>query len=259
MMCSRSLAIALLALSLGACSEIPPPAEAPTFDPPRDLRATLVDGQHVDLHWTYKATAPGGAFVEFKVGADEGFTMLDAVWPGMSTYRHPDVAPETRFIYRIRSFFGRPSAEVTVQTGSKRETDKDQVEGPLDGSDGAAPPRPSAPRPISFAPESAPTDLTARLSSGTAAELRWRDRATGEDGYLVEMREAASTDYRISALLPPDATSFRKTALPENSPCTFRVRAYYYGPSSNLAEVLTPSTSAQGSLKRMIEGPGESR
>jgi hypothetical protein len=250
-------AVVLLAMVQGACSQVQPPAQE-TFEAPRDLRATLVDDQHVDLQWTYNATAPGGAFVEVKLGPDEDFTMLDAVWAGMSTYRHPDVAPDTRFLYRIHSFFGRPSDPVVVDTGKKGAADQDQAEGPLDDS-GGAPPRTSGNRQTSFAPETAPGGLTAQLSSGTGVELHWRDRATGEDGYLVELSEGASKAYRIGALLPPDSTSFRKTALPERTRCTFRVRAYFYGPSSNLAEVLTPSSGAQGTLKRMIEGPGESR
>ena len=248
--------VVVLALLLGGCTQTPPPAEhAPTFEPPRDLRASLVNGQHVDLKWTHTATAPGGVFIEFKIREDENFTMLEAAWPGMSTYRHPDVAPDTRFIYRVRSFFGRPSDPVSIQSGKKGEADKDQAEGPFDGS-GEAPSSPSSTQQKAFAPEMTPTDVTARLSSGTGVELHWRDRATGEDGYLVEMLEGPATQYRIVALLPPDTTSFRKTALPEQTRCTFRIRAYFYGASSNLAEVLTPSAAEQASLKRVLEGPG---
>lgn len=247
----------VLALLMGGCTPPSPAEKAPTFEPPRDLRARLVNGQHVDLSWTYTATAPGGVFVEFRVRDDEDFTMLEAAWPGRSAYRHPDVAPDTRFVYRVRSFFGRPSDPVSVQSGKKGEADKDQAEGPFDGSGATAPvPPSSSSRPKGFAPEMAPTDVTARLSSGTGVELHWRDRATGEDGYLVEMVEGPATEYRIVALLPPDTTSFRKTALPEQTRCTFRIRAYFYGASSNLAEVLTPTAAEQASLKRVLDGPG---
>jgi hypothetical protein len=251
-----SLAAALILAGCGAGPAAAP--DAGRFDPPHDLTAALVDGQHVDLHWTYTATAPGGAFIEFKMGPDdEHFTMLDAAWPGTSSFRHPDVAPDTRFVYRVRSFFGRPSEVAAVDAGTKngKESEAREVEGPLDGADGFPPVESSGKRP-SFAPETAPTNLTAVLSSPTAVELRWRDRAPDEDGYLVETSAERDRGYRICALLGPNAGSFRKASLPERTRSYFRVRAFYYGPSSNLASVQTPPAAAQRSLKSLVEGPG---
>jgi hypothetical protein len=255
----RPILLFLGAFGLAAgCSKAKAPAEdAGTFAPPRDLTAILVDGQHIDLTWKYEATAPGGAFVEFKMGAeDERFTLLDAAWPGTAVFRHPDVAPDTRFIYRVRSFFGRPSEVVQIETGSKGPSDADQVEGPLDGSDGMVAYGESTNKRPAFAPETAPSHFTARLSSGTSVELRWRDRAVDEDGYLVEISPVRDGDYRIAALLRHDSSSFRKISLAEKTRYFFRVRAFYFGQSSNLATVLTPSATVQRNMKKMIEEPG---
>ncbi|HXF10441.1 MAG TPA: fibronectin type III domain-containing protein, partial [Desulfuromonadaceae bacterium] len=85
--------------------------------------------------------------------------------------------------------------------------------------------------------------LTVKLASPTTADLRWNDRATGEDGYLVEVAGADDKEFKICALLPANATSFRKTQLPAETKCRFRVRAFFYGDSSNLATAITPAFS----------------
>ena len=258
----RRVGVLLVCGVLAGCADAKPSAEdTGTFEAPRDLTATLVDGLHVDLAWRHTATAPGGGFIEFKMGPHEDhFTMLEAVWPGTEAFRHPDVAPDTTFIYRVRSFFGRPSDVVVIDTGKKTDADNapEEVEGPLDGSDPMKPRGPTKTR-TSFAPVTAPSHLTAASSSATSVELRWRDRATDEDGYVVEMKTEADTDYKICALLPPDSGSFRKTALPEQARVSFRVRAFFYGQSSNLASVTTPPSAAQKSLRELIEGPGAGR
>src|SRR4051794_2217470 len=69
-----------------------------TFASPSALKATVTDHSNVDLRWKNNATAPSGAWVEFTTPGDD-FVKLDAVWPDTTTYRHPDVAPETTLIY----------------------------------------------------------------------------------------------------------------------------------------------------------------
>ena len=244
-----------LALVLIGCQSSDPTEEAGTFDGPRDLSATLVEGRHVDLAWRHDATAPGGGFVEFKMGHDEErFTMLDAVWTGRTGYRHPDVAPDSRFIYRIRSFYGRPSEAIAVRTARKGKADQDLIEGRLDGAGGIVVDEPRRERP-GFAPHAAPTHFIAQLAGGTTVELRWRDNAPDEDGYLVELSVQPDAGYRIAAILPPDSTSFRKIALEEETRFYFRVRPFFYGPASNLASVVTPSMATQDAQRRLIERP----
>src|SRR4051794_26685372 len=102
-----------------------------SFAPPSELTAVLADHLNVDLHWKNNAKAPGGGWVEFTTPGDE-FIKLDAVWPDKTTFRHPDVAPETKFIYRVRPFYGKPSQAVTVTTGSVRSQPSTEEEGPLD-------------------------------------------------------------------------------------------------------------------------------
>src|SRR5262245_41968129 len=76
---------------------------AAAFAPPSGLVAKLADHSNIDLWWKYTATAPGGAWVEFTTPGDD-YVKLEAVWPDTITFHHPDVSPETKFIYRIRPF-----------------------------------------------------------------------------------------------------------------------------------------------------------
>jgi hypothetical protein len=215
------------------------------FAAPSELTAALADHSNVDLRWKNNATAPGGGWVEFTTPGDD-FIKLDAVWPDKTTFHHPDVAPETKFIYRVHPFYGKPSSAIAITTGSPLAKPLMEEEGPLDEANKTNSPDASHQKSIraaaSFAGAS-PDQVTVTLSSPTSAVIRWEDRAADEEGYLVEVSGDAEKDFRICALLPANATSFRKIQLPPNMKCYFRVRAFFYGAPSNLASVNTPSAA----------------
>src|SRR6185369_7285539 len=99
----------LCALAVGTAADA---KETITFTAPSQLTATVTNGC-VDLHRKNNATAPGGSWIEFTTPGDD-YTKLEAAWPNVNAYLHPDVAPESKFIYRIHPFYGQTSAEVTV-------------------------------------------------------------------------------------------------------------------------------------------------
>jgi hypothetical protein len=209
------------------------------FTSPEDLAATLVPPHDVDLRWRNDARELGGVFVEFATDPNGDFTMLAQLWPETAQFRHKDLAPETTYVYRIRPFFGAPSPVVTVTTGPRPAPGtREPVEGPLDEG------RTSSGGKSLRAPESmadaAPAGLIAILSSPTAVDLRWMDRASDEDGYLVEIAPDPVGPFRLGGLLPADVTSFRKTQLPPEQRASFRVRAFRYGAPSNVASVTLP-------------------
>ena len=221
------------------------PDEA-AFAVPSALTATLTDATHIDLRWQHNATEPVGYWVEFKTpGAD--FVKLDLVSPPTCTFQHADVAPDTTFVYRVLPLFGRPSRTVTITTGQAPKTgEKLGEEGPLEepGSNAAdAASAGQSVRSTATIANAAPTHLTATRSSPTSVELRWEDRASDEDGYLVEL-SLDETQFRAAALLPPNTTSFRKISLPEKTNVYFRVRAFFYGEPSRFAAVTTPGEDA---------------
>jgi hypothetical protein len=183
-----------------------------------------------------------GYWIEFTT-PDAEFVKLDVAWPQTTTFRHPDVAPETTFIYRLVPFFGRVSNVVAMNTGpASREQAPSVGEGTL-GDPGSGPTTGRATakksiRTISTMAEAAPANLAIVRSSPGTAELRWEDRAADEDGYLVELAQTPE-DFKICALLPPDTTSFRKVSLPPETELRFRVRAFFDGEPSKLASVTT--------------------
>ena len=61
-------------------------------------------------------------------------------------------------------------------------------------------------RAISSFAEAAPGNVTVALSLSTSAVLRWEDRASDEDGYLVEVSAEPEKDFKICALLPPNTS-----------------------------------------------------
>jgi hypothetical protein len=227
----------------------PTSAAADPFAAPSDLKATLADPSNIDIRWKNNATAPGGAFLEFNMNPGEEYTLLEALMPSTTQVRHPDVAPETRFGYRIRPFFGQPSAPVEIMTRHAAANAKlpVQAEGPVpDEPAGKADslPKKSLKSPATIA-EAAPADVTVALASPTAVDIRWKDRASDEEGYLVELTDDPQHEFRVVALMPPDSTSFRKVNLPPDTRCYFRARAYFSGPVSNVATVTTPPATPE--------------
>jgi hypothetical protein len=235
---------ALLCAGLAACTRETAPADGETdaFTAASDLRADLVAGGHIDLRWKNHAREAGGQFVEFNMQADEAFTLLEAVPGEATTLRHPDVAAETAFSYRVRTVFGRASDVVEVATQAAPPSGAPPLE------EGALPPEPDAApsalvrslRNAETIAEARPAGLTVALAATTTADLRWKDRASDEGGYLVEMAASDAREFKVCALLPADATSFRKIQLPPNARVRFRVRAYFLGAPSNVARLTTP-------------------
>ncbi|WP_394830472.1 fibronectin type III domain-containing protein [Pendulispora rubella] len=235
----------LALLAAAACSRPPEPLQEKhetqeKQEKPRDAFAApealspSPSGGNMLLRWENHASAPGGYFVEFRTDANDTFTMIDAVWADAHTFVHEDVARDTPFSYRVRPFFGAASPTVDVATGAAVDAGPPEEEGPL-----TEPSRNDAAgvsiRDANAMAEAAPAELSAVLGSPTTAVLRWKDRARDEDGYLLEMAPADSSAFQICALLPPNATSFRKVKLPPNTKMRFRARAYFLGLPSNVA------------------------
>lgn len=235
------LLTSLLLLAGGTgCSTVPnqnPDAVAAAATTPTQLTAELAGTNNIDLKWTCRAGDIGGYFVDFTSGPKDDFVNLNIVDAGITTYHHPDLAPDTKFIYRIRPFFGPTSALVGIMTGPAPAAETDQPPGPLDEASAAAAKDPSAKsiRKAATVGPAAPGDLTAVLSAPLNVELRWRDHASDEDGYLVEAGTDDRGPFQVVALLPPNTTSYRQIQLPPVTKCYFRVRAFFYGKTSNLA------------------------
>jgi hypothetical protein len=243
----HAFAAILIAGGLAGCSKpaSQSPATSAGFAPPRNFTATLLDPLTVGLKWENGSAETEGYFVEYKNPGDNSFVVLDIRRRDeATTFLHPNLAAETKFIYRVRPYFGKPTEILTVTTGQAPSpgTPNREEEGPVE-----EPAPTSAPdkagksiRALATITEAAPTEFTASLSSPTSVVLRWKDNALDEDGFLMECAVDANQTFKTCALLPPNTASFRKIMLPGETKCRFRVRAFFYGEPTPLAEVITP-------------------
>lgn len=221
-------------------------AEPPTFVAPRGVQAKLTDAGHIDLHWQNAATAAGGNFLEFNLGAEQEFSLLAMVASEITHFRHPDVARETRFNYRLTPFFGPRSEQAVITTGAApTPLARDEVDGPLKEPTRLAASGRKLRAAESFAAATA-TEVAAALRSPTTVDVRWTDNAADEDGYLVEVSADGGKNWSVCALLPPDTTSFRKTQLPAATKLHFAVRVFFHGPSSAIVSINVPPEKNSG-------------
>lgn len=90
----------------------------------------------------------------------------------------------------------------------------------------------------------APARLTVRATSGTTVALTWRDKAQGEESYVVEMSRKRQSGFQVVATVPAGSTSAQVTDLAPRTSYFFRVRAVagdQVSPYSPLVGVKTPA------------------
>ncbi|MDE3099779.1 MAG: fibronectin type III domain-containing protein [Verrucomicrobiota bacterium] len=225
------------AIALPGCSTMPP-ANATAFATPTDLTAKLVDPLDIRLRWKDNATAEAGYFVEYSPDANNEFVTITALPPNSTTYLHPRLLPRTRFVFRVRAYFGPASATATVTTGREGPPEPPTAAEAADTNSPDAGIKKSI-RSIATIAEAAPTDFRAMLIPPAGVKLDWVDHASDADGYLLEIKPQWSRHFKVSAFLPPHSTSLTSFNFPFNTRFTFRVRPFFYGQPSNLAEQTT--------------------
>ncbi|MFL6259363.1 MAG: matrixin family metalloprotease [Thermoanaerobaculia bacterium] len=89
----------------------------------------------------------------------------------------------------------------------------------------------------------APVRLTARATSSTTVNLAWRDKAQGEESYVVERASKRRGPFQVVATVPAGSTSAQVTGLNPRTVYFFRVRAVagdQASPYSAIVGVTTP-------------------
>ncbi|MFE3120454.1 fibronectin type III domain-containing protein [Streptomyces niveus] len=242
-----TIAAVLTACALAGCSGAPPDKAPKEPRSTARLAGTLDSPIDVTLRWKDDEPGVAGRTVEFATERSGPYTVLEFAPPDRTTYRHPDLMPETPFYYRLRSYFGPASASVEVALPPGEPSEKElsgnqewmtprTIEGPK------ARTAPLTPGPAADANTAAtPADFEASVRHATGIEFTWTDRAADEDGYLLEVRQAGSEGYRPVALLDPDINAFGLITLPEEKRASYRVRAFVYGERSNVVRLRTGS------------------
>ncbi|QUQ71592.1 fibronectin type III domain-containing protein [Kutzneria sp. CA-103260] len=218
-----ALCCAVVGAALTACSTAAAPGTV--------LAATMTSPVDIRLTWTGADPAAAGRILEFATAADGPWTTLQFMPLGQSDYVHPSLMPQTSFYYRLRPYYGPASNSVAVAVpgGSAGNDTKDWP------APATLPGGPSVTHSIHSAdPAAAPTDLKAKVLQSNGIQLTWTDNASDEEGYLVEDKPAGAPDYSVVAVVDKNINSFALITLPDEKQASYRVRAYYYGPSSNV-------------------------
>jgi len=243
------LCVTLLAALITGCSTTVPtkpqvevaPKE-PTFNLPTALTAVPTNG-NILVQWQNPATADGGVWVEYTTPGSEDYIQLEAIASDdhVTSFMHLNVAPQTTLLYRLQPYFGQATPPLGVTTGvASTNEESTLMTGPIDRTNTvAADPQYSLRTTATFA-KAMPSDLTVTLSSPTSVDVRWKDHASDEDGFLVEVSADPKKEFVACALMPPNMTSFRKTGLPSQIKCYFRVRAFFNGKPTDPISVATP-------------------
>ncbi len=220
-------------------------ADSKAFAPPTDLTARLLDPINIELRWKDNAKAEAGYFVEYSPNANDEYVVIEALPANSTRFHHAHLLPETRFVYRVRPYFGKPSNTASITTGKSGPQ-----QGPTPEMLTNAPPGNAGPlvslRSAATMDAAAPTDLTATLIPPAGVSLHWKNHAADADGCLLEIKPEWDSQFKPSAFLESNTTSLVTYNFPAESKFTFRVREFFYGKPSNLAEQTTGKDPSLG-------------
>jgi hypothetical protein len=224
--------LALLAMAVAGCA-------GGTAAPAVRLTATLAGPTHVTLRWQGVDRAAAGTVVEFATEPAGEFAVLEFEPPGRDTLDHPDLMPDTTFYYRVRPYYGPASATVAVALPPGAFDENAHRDDPDWGAPRTLPGGSAPTGSVRVAGQGVPADLRATVVDPNGIRFTWTDHARDEDGYLVEVRRAGAAEFRVAAVLDPDVNAYGLVTLPEEKRAEYRVRAFSYGPPSNLAHQTT--------------------
>jgi hypothetical protein len=232
---------AAVAACPAADAENPERPKAVVLEASSEVTSRLVDPSNIELEWKSSAGDAdsyfGGYCLEYTNRLEDEFILLDVFPPNVTRVVHPQLAPETKFLYRIRPIFGKVSAAASVTTGTATDEESVSAKEPRKAEPaGAGSKSLRTPSTIS---QAGPDEFTARLVSPRVAELSWKDCANDEDGYFVESSLEPGGKFKVFAYLEPDTVSYQVPLLPAETKCYFRVWAFFYGKASNLTEQTT--------------------
>ncbi|HWZ94332.1 MAG TPA: fibronectin type III domain-containing protein [Opitutaceae bacterium] len=214
------------------------------------LSTTLVSPVDVLLEWKDASPGAAGHTVEYATDPNGPFIVLNYCPPGQTTYKHPNLMPQTTFYYRVRGIYGPVTdpVEVTLPGQLSDEAYKTAFYQPEDFAwtvpktlPDKAPLVKKSIRNATTLAEAAPSDLKATFVRSTVSgfELTWTNHSSDEDGFLLESKEAGRPDFTVAALIKPKINAFGWALKPPLRHASYRIRAFYYGTPSNLESKTT--------------------
>jgi hypothetical protein len=220
------------------------------------LDATLVSPIDVALEWKDASPVVTSHTIEYATDPNGAYIILSFCPPSQTTYKHPNLMPQTTFYYRVRALYGRTTnpVDVTLPGHLSDAAYKDAFFNHTEDYSWAVPKTLPDQAPIvkkslrdaaTFA-DAGPTDLKASFVPFTVSgiQLTWTNRSNDEDGFLLEEKTDGDADFKIVALIQPKINAFGWALKPPERNASIRIRAFYYGTPSNLEKRTTVLPSA---------------
>jgi PKD repeat protein len=177
------------------------------------LSASATSGSQVTLTWNAVANATG---YRLERSLNQTSWSVIATPPaGVLSYTDSGLSTGTTYYYRIMAsghcgYATAPSAAAMVTTQADTAI-------------------------------AAPNKLTARAASTSQINLSWRDNATNETGYYVEILNGGS--WARIATLPADSTKYTSSGLVASTTYSYRVQAFNAAAKSDYSETASAATS----------------
>jgi hypothetical protein len=244
----RRLVAALLCVGGAACSN----DVARSADGRADtvhVEAVLLSPVDVSLTWRDPVPGAVAHAVEWRADAKDEWVVLETLPADVETFAHARLMPNVTHQYRVRAVYGQasPALDVVLPPGLSDAEYTSRVAAHEDftwARPVSLPVSAHATAPLriaSAASLAAPTDFAAVRVASTVSgfQLTWTDRASDEDGYLLEMRPDGAAEFTVAAMTDPDVHAFGYALTPPVRRAAVRIRAFYYGPPSNVATTTT--------------------
>jgi hypothetical protein len=222
------------AIVIVGCSTTPR-SNQKAFAAPTHLTAELATPIDIDLQWQDNAANAAGYFVEYSPQANDEFVVITALPPDSTKYRHPHLLPHTRFVFRVVPFFGPASSVAEIKTG-KKSPQQSPAASEIANTNSPDIGAKNSIRSMKTFVKAAPTDFRATFIPPAGVKFDWIDHTSDADGYLLEIKPEWSSKFAVSAFFPPHTTTFTTYGFPFDTKFAFRVRPFFYGQPSNLAE-----------------------
>ncbi len=235
-----------------------------------ELQARLISPRDVRLDWTGTVSGAVGFIVEWRSAPTSPYIKLGYLPPDRRSFVHPRLMPGTACYYRVRAIHGPVSAEAVFNVAATLSDDayRRAYARPEDYTWAAPKTIPTGTvaeaksiRRDETAAAGAPVSLTITAMPVTVSGFRltWVDRASDAEGNLLEIKPAGASDFHVCAVVGPKVNAFGWALAPPMRTARFRIRAFYFGSSSNVVQLVTGPGSTRYATSRTTRAGADAK
>ena len=184
------------------------PIDAP---PPGNLSAALIGWTEIDLSWQNNTPGQTNIIIQRQLWGGS-YTTIATAAPSATSYADNLVTANNTYIYRLRAI--TPAGLTKVSNEDTNMT----------------------------APPTAPTNLTGASAGASSVSLYWTVNSVNEAGFYIELAVGSGT-FSSTVTVARKSAAYTWTGLLQNSPYTFRTRAFNVLGNSVYSNTTTVTTS----------------